>query len=316
MKKISYTPSLASTAATQSSSWLGWITVTFSTLAYSIAAPVARWAILDGMNPTTLLMARMVITTLLLGGTLALFFPDKLKIDRRGLWIATLAGGINGIGFLTFFWSLKRLDASIGAMLFALAPLVVLGLLAIRGEKLTYRHAVRLALGLLGVYLLIGPGGQADWLGVLLVVIAIVTFSWQLVMIQWYLREYDGRTITFYILAAITADVVIWWLIQGGEWQAPGPRGWAAILALALISTYLARLTMFASIRYIGSGQTALFMPLETLLTVLWSLLLLGERLTPIQWMGSLLILLSVILAIQRLRLSQFRLRWRPSPRL
>ncbi|HLF89428.1 MAG TPA: DMT family transporter [Anaerolineales bacterium] len=290
--------------------------VSIATLAYSIAAPIVRWAILDGMNPTTLLMVRMVMTTALLGGSLAIFAPSKLKIDRRGFWIAILAGAVNGTGFLTFFWSLKRLDASISAMLFSLAPLVILGMLALRGEKLTYRHLVRLGLGLAGVYLLIGPGGDVDLMGALLVGLGIITFSFQLVMLQWYLKDYDGWTITFYILTAIMVDVVIWWLIQGREWHDPGVRGWTAIFILAIVSTFLARLAMFASVRYIGSGQTALFMPLETLLTVIWSIMFLNEKLSLLQWVGGGLILASVVLAVQRLRFTKARFRWRRSTRI
>jgi len=287
-----------------------------ATLSYSIAAPIVRWAILDGMNPTTLLMVRMVLTTSLLGGSLAIFAPSKLKIDKRGFWTAILAGTVNGTGFLTFFWSLKRIDASVSAMLFSLAPLVILGMLALRGEKLTYRHLVRLALGLAGVYFLIGPGGDVDLTGALLVGLGIITFSFQLVMLQWYLKDYDGRTITFYILSAITVDVIVWWLIEGREWHDPGVGGWMAIFTLAIVCTFLARLAMFVSVRYIGSGQTALFMPLETLLTVVWSILFLNEHLNPLQWLGGGLILTSVILAVQRLQLTKARFRWRRSTRI
>jgi drug/metabolite transporter (DMT)-like permease len=58
---------------------------------------------------------------------------------------------------------------------------------------------------------------------------------------------------------------------------------------------------MVASIKHIGSGQMALLSPVEALLTVIWSMLFLGERLSPVQWIGSLLILASGLMAVQRL---------------
>jgi drug/metabolite transporter (DMT)-like permease len=82
---------------------------------------------------------------------------------------------------------------------------------------------------------------------------------------------------------------------------------------LAVVSTFIARLLLFSGIRRLGSGQFALLAPLETLLTVIWSYLFLQERLTAIQWAGGLLILFSMVLAVQRLRLTG---RWRPWPRL
>jgi drug/metabolite transporter (DMT)-like permease len=70
-------------------------------------------------------------------------------------------------------------------------------------------------------------------------------------------------------------------------------------------------LFMVAAINRIGSGQMALLTPLETLLTVTWSMLFLDERLTTIQWVGGGLILASALLAIQRLGRAQWPPRWR-----
>ena len=86
--------------------------------------------------------------------------------------------------------------------------------------------------------------------------------------------------------------------------------GWAFIF-LAVIGTYLARLATFAAIPGIGTGQVALLAPSETILTVSWSILFLSERLTPLQGLGSGLILVSGLLAIQRLRRAKPRTSWR-----
>jgi len=76
--------------------------------------------------------------------------------------------------------------------------------------------------------------------------------------------------------------------VAAGMAPANGPSR-AARLLLALVVTYLGRLTQFIAIRELGGGQTALLMPLEILLSVLWSFLLLGA------W-------LSTSLAMQRAR--------------
>jgi drug/metabolite transporter (DMT)-like permease len=217
---------------------------------------------------------------------------------------------------VSFFWALTKVDASVAAMVFALSPLAVLALLALRGEKFTRRHTVRIVLGLSGVYLLIGPGGNVNWLGVGLVCLAITSYAIHLSLIQWYLRDYDARTVTLYVIAGMSITSIIFWSFQGIEWQDPGWSGWLAIISLAVVSTYLARLTMFAAIRSIGSGQIALLAPTETLLTVIWSMIFLQERLTPWQWVGGLLILTSALLAIVRLNRARWRPRWRLWPKL
>lgn len=59
-------------------------------------------------------------------------------------------------------------------------------------------------------------------------------------------------------------------------------------------------LILFAGIRRIGSAQTALLAPVETLLAVSWAVLFLGDRLPALQWGGGVLILLSMVLVVPR----------------
>ena len=189
------------------------------------------------------------------------------------------------------------MSASISAMVFTVYPLVVLGFLALRGERFTMRSGVRVLLGIAGVYLLVVPGGEIDAIGVLLVLLAAASFALSLAIVQWYLPGYSSMTVSYYTGIAITAVVTTFWLGQGAQWSIPGWQGWLAILFMAIVGTYLARLSMFKAVRGFGSFQMSLFSPLETLFTVTWSMLFLGERLTPIQWLGGGLIILSMLLA-------------------
>lgn len=264
-----------------------------------------------GFHPTAILSLRFGIAVLLLALTLFRTAPQALRTDRRGLLVAGFAGIINGLGAVSFFWSLRRLDSSVATMLFALSPLFVLGALALRGEKFTYKQWVRLGIGLLGIYLLVGPGGQVDLSGVLLVIIGILGFTLEVTVVQWFLNEYDTRTVTLYVLGGMWLAITGFWLGQGTPWSAPGWQGWVILLVIAVISTFFGWWAMFRAIQTIGSGQYALLLPIETLLAIVWSLLFLGERLLFWQFVGSGLILLSAVLAVQRLGRIPQRRRWR-----
>ncbi len=289
----------------------GWALGFFATLCFSIAAPIARGAIDGGQHPTAILVVRMGMTTALLVVTIALMDARLLRADRRCFLVSMAAGLINSAGMVGYFWALTRLNASIAAMLFSVSPLVVLSVLALRGEPVTRRHVVRLALALGGIYLLVGPSGAVDLLGVLYLSVSLVAFSLQVVFIQWYLTGYDARMVTLYMSLGMTLGVTVFWLFQGAPWVAPSLGGWIAILVLAVVSTYLARLAFFGAISRIGGAQVAMLTPLEILLTILWSVLFLGERLTLMQWLGGLLILSSALLVIERLGRVRRPLRWR-----
>jgi drug/metabolite transporter (DMT)-like permease len=91
-------------------------------------------------------------------------------------------------------------------------------------------------------------------------------------------------------------------------WSAPSAGGWTAVLLLAVVSTYLARFGYFNALTRIGSSQMALLGPLETLLSVIWSILFLHEGLGPWQIAGGVLILASALLAVRRFGAIRLRL--------
>lgn len=290
--------------------YTGWLLALFSTFASSIVTPLVRGAVVNGLNPITLLLLRLSLATLVFVGAMVWLEPSLFKIDRRGLVRVIGIGLIAGVEICCFFWSLAYVDASMTAMIKSTQPLVVLLLLRLGGEPLTRRHLARLGLAMIGIYLLVGgPGGRVEPLGLLLLFISLLLYGAQLVFTQWWLADYESRTVSFYLTTVMTLVIAVWWWAQGAGWQDPGWNGWLVIVVLAVISTYFARLALYAAIPRIGSGQIALLWPLQTLTIIVLSVLFLQERLTPLQWSGGIFILLSALLAIER-----FRPRWQTTP--
>lgn len=281
-------------------------------LAFSLVTPLSKVGLNLGLTPTMQNVARLTLTVVLLALTLAFTARGQLRIDRRGLGLCLGSGALIGLGALIYLSGLARVDSSIAAMIFAIEPLLVLGLLALRGERFTYRQYVRLALALTGVYLLLGPGGRVDVFGALLVLLSTLFFALPMALMQWFLQGYDSRTVTFYMVLGMALISLAIWLGEGAPWRDPGVAGWLVIAALAVVCTYLSRLALTLAVKRLGSGQVSLLVPLELLLAVVWSVVFLSERLAPAQWLGGALILLSAALAVVRLR----RVPWRATTEL
>jgi len=294
-----------------SSTTFGWILAISAIFCFSLATPIARGLILEGAAPIGVIAVRMIIATSLHWGTLQVMSPSMLRPRFRDMAISVSTGLLNGLGMILYFWALTRLDASITVMLISISPILVLSMLAMRGEKLTRRHVVRVVLALLGVYLLIGPGGNVDLLGVGMALLAVAMFSSQLVVVQWYLKDTDARSITFFTNLGMLITVAIGWSLQGLPWTPISSGSWAAIVVLGVLSTFLARWAMYTAVSYIGSGQMSMLNPVEILLAVIWSILFLHERLSLTTWLGGGLILFSALLAIKRINLARHRPRWR-----
>ena len=99
------------------SSLLAWTLAIGASISFSVAPVVARGAIVEGMDPTMLLVARFVIAVTLLVVTMALTHPAHFKIDGRGFVIISIAGLASGVAVLCFFWGLARLSASMTSMI-------------------------------------------------------------------------------------------------------------------------------------------------------------------------------------------------------
>ncbi len=266
----------------------------------SIAPVLIKVGLGARVDPVTLLTLRLVVATAIFWVGFALFRPDLLQINRRGLTGCAAVAAASATGYFCFYWAMTRIHASVAPMIFSLYPLVVLLLLALRGEPITKPSLVRFGLGILGIYLLIGPEGRVDLVGALLVLVAAGGNALHMALGQWYLSQVRPQTMALYVVSLMALMMTAARLLQPAPWQMPSPVGWGVILSTGLISTVVARLAMFAGIHRIGSGQTALLGPIETLLAVLWASLFLGERLSPVQWAGGLSILTSAMLATPR----------------
>jgi drug/metabolite transporter (DMT)-like permease len=89
--------------------------------------------------------------------------------------------------------------------------------------------------------------------------------------------------------------VVFGWFFVPIEATGITAGGLAPLLWLGII-TAASRLTLFLGVKHLGSLQTALLGMLEVIVTIAVAFVLLGEVLTPIQWVGAGIILVSVAL--------------------
>jgi drug/metabolite transporter (DMT)-like permease len=149
---------------------------------------------------------------------------------------------------------------------------------------------VRLGLSLLGAVLVTSPwstSDPSDYLGIMLLVASAAINGWYMVMGQWVLADVPARSATLYILTGMGITVSVAWL-AGGDARVTGiaTSGWMAIVALG-ITTALSRLAMFFSMERLGGVQTVILNLMEMVVSLALALVLLGETLTVVQWVGA-----------------------------
>lgn len=275
----------------------GMVATLLSTVCFGLAPILGKLAYRATVTPFTLAALRTVIAVALLWAFYLVFWPQAIPIRWQNLLGCVGMGVTNGVGSLLYYTGLARLDASLTQLLWTFYPIWVFVFLSAAGHPISRLALLRLALSLLGIYLLTYTGARpTDWLGIMLILSASACYGWHLVLGQWTLADLDSRTVTLYTLSAMAAVVTIARLAARMPWTPISLPGWTAILLLALIPTALARLLVFTGLRWLGGVQTSLLGVAELLVTLLLAYLLLGERLFLWQWIGGGLLVTSVLL--------------------
>ncbi len=270
----------------------------FSALILGTTPILGKQAYSAGMDPYSLTALR----TLLAASALWIIYLSSKQrrkfifIYPAGLLISFAAGGLNGLSSLLYYNGLTRIDAGIGQMLYALYPLFVVIIRRLDGQAISNWTKVRLVLALVAVALLVQPGtGQADVVGVVLMLGAGFMYALHLAVSQRVLYEMPPQTVALYVLTAMTAVVWVAFLIHGvGDITL---AGLPPMLGLASV-TVISRLMMFLGVKQLGSIQTALLGVTEIFVAVCLAIIMLGEQLVLRQWLGGLLLIASLTLII------------------
>jgi len=262
-------------------------------------APVfGKQAILSGASPLAVVALRTLLAAVLLFCALLLFDRRYLYIYPAGLLGCLLAGWINGVGSLFYYSALARVDASVGHMLYSLYPIFLLIWLSLDHQPAGRLTIFRLLLVVPAIYLLTqAQGGQVDLIGTGQMLVAAALYALHIPINQRVLYEMPSPTVTVYTLLSMSTIVVPVYLFSGAGAFPAGYQVWWPILGLTLV-TFLSRLTLFMGVKHLGGMQTALLGLSELLVAVFLSYLWLGERFSYSQWVGAILLSLSLLMVI------------------
>ncbi|MCL5428734.1 MAG: DMT family transporter [Chloroflexi bacterium] len=262
----------------------------------SLAPIVVKFGLRQALDPILLLTVRFWLAAVLLWLVFWIFDRAALKIARKAVLPLFIAAAVFGISYILYYLALQYIDASVDHMLVAVNPAVVLFLLFLDGRKIGLSSVVRLAIVIVGLYLLIGPTNTVNPLGIALGLAMTLFYGAFLFLVEKWLADVPSTTVTIYVDTFVALILAVVYVFQYGSWQPVTLNGWAIIVFTGILSTALAHFFYVSSVKVIGSGETALINPFETVFTVTWATIFLGERLSGWQWAGGALILLSAFL--------------------
>jgi len=266
-----------------------------SAVFFGLTPVFGKQAITLGFSPLAVVAFRTILAAGLLLALVAVFRRPYLFIYPAGLLGCALAGMLNGLGSLLYYYSLGRLSVSVGQLLYSLYPLFLVIWLVIDRQppsRLTY---VRIGFALLGIVFLTLSGSiKMDWIGVILMLGASIMYAIHLPINQRVLYDIPAPTVALYTLLAMSVVVVPAYLIFDRTLPPVG-TSWSPVLALTIV-TFFSRLMLFLGIKNLGGIQTALIGLSELIVSLTISHFWLHESLNSVQWIGASFLVLSLLM--------------------
>ncbi|RPJ40591.1 MAG: DMT family transporter [Chloroflexi bacterium] len=281
---------------------IGVALILISSIAYGAMPIFARLAYADGTSATTLLFMRFGLAALLL---LAYMFASRTPFPRgKTLLGLVLLGVIGYVGqSLAYFLAIEMAPASLVALLLYLSPVfVTAGAFLFLRERITVVKIGALGLALAGAVLTVSAGSamgngnaSAIQMGIMLGVLAALIGAVYTLAGSRVLRAVPTIPATTVIISSTAMVYTGISSAQGFSFPAHW-TGYAAIAALATISTVFAIGAFLAGLQRVGPANASTLAVLEPVASVALAAVILGERLYPEQIFGGLLIAGAVVL--------------------
>ena len=268
--------------------------------ALGISDVLAKIVLATGCDVLTMLSFRSVVGLAFVASWLR--FGRKPSADARVRWVS-MAIGIMFAGLIfCLFKAIAAIDVPTAILSYFTYPLLTGLTASLAGlEPLRWKGALCAISAFCGLAIMIGahPAGLA-FAGVAYALGAACCRTAVLLATRAYLVGADARLTTWYSMLSSTVAFVAASLATE-TWHPPQTDlGWAFLVALSLVTT-AAILFVFVSTMRIGPFRTALIMHLEPLTAMILSALLLGEVITPLQGLGS-AVMLAALVAFQLTR--------------
>ncbi|HEX8682082.1 MAG TPA: DMT family transporter [Ardenticatenaceae bacterium] len=266
---------------------------------YACLPILAKWAYAAGLAPLDVVTWRFILATpliwlVLLAGRVPLRAPRLL----RGRLLAV--GLLFGILASTGFFALARIPSSTYTVLVYTYPAMVAILAHLLGERLERWGWAALLMTLVGVTLTVpalGVGlGQTDALGLGLALLNAALYALYIVISSHLLRGH--RALAEASAWSITGSLLLFAVVavaRGLQWPVGG-AALGSVFGLAILSTAIPIFAFYAGMARLGAPRASILSTVEPLFTLLLAAGLLHETMTPRQWLGGLLILVSVVL--------------------
>ena len=236
----------------------------------------------------TVALCRGVLGLLFLLGVMAVKGekPQWQNI-RKNLWILLLSGGAMGLNWVFLFESYNHTTVATATICYYLAPVFLVLVSPLLGERLTFGKSLLCAVALVGMVFVSGvlDGGLSGGKGIAFAVAAAVLYA-TVMFLNKKLGPIDAYDKTIVQLLSAAVVILPYCLLTGGLGmdQMVG-KDYALLAVVGIVHTGVAYWLYFGALGKLSSQTVALFSYLDPVIAIVLSALWLQE---PLGWQGAL----------------------------
>jgi drug/metabolite transporter (DMT)-like permease len=261
----------------------------------------------NGLQPFTLIMFRLLIGFILLATVVAVA-REPLPRDPRQYAHLAVMGTINiAIPFALITFAEQTVDSSLAAVINGAVPLFVIVIAAIflAGETITVNRLAGLAVGFVGVALIVGLGvtdlSSSNAIGERALIGATISYAFGAVYARAHVHGLRPMIpALFQVFFGLVVTSVLAFVFEHPLAAVPAPDAIFAVVWLGLLGSGLAYLAFFRTLQRWGATRTSLGAYLLPVYGIALGALVRSEPISPSTLLGTGLIIAGIALVNAR----------------
>lgn len=274
--------------------------VLLSAVVIGLMPSAAKISYQEGANPLAVITLRCIVGMFGIGMYM-LLTRQSFRIEKTALRYSTLSGVAQAFNSLGLMGALAYIDVSITVLIFSCFPFLIVVVEHYRGRsKITLFITGCITFALVGLAMTMGVSVEnLNSTGLLLAVLALISVTFMILIMSKSSRQIGAIPANFYMTVWASLYFLIFAFLApltGFVDAASFPSsitGWVAILVTG-VTFSLAYVLFFVGVNIIGMTRASILSISEPIMFILFAVVIVDERLLPVQWFGVLLIIASL----------------------